>query len=95
MHFRENNMSQNWPTRDRDLHTARVIMEEYANERDSNSLGLFEIIVDQIEKRMDFRLSGWVILLAKHFNSVYGANQGDFVTRQVITRCITQGQTLH
>lgn len=88
-------MNQNWPTRDKDLQTARVIMEEYANEREAESLGLFEIVVNQIEKRMDYRLSGWVILLAKHFASLYGASQGDFVTRQVITRCITQGETLH
>lgn len=88
-------MKQNWPTRYRDLHAARVIMEEYANERESNSLGLFEIVVDQAEKRMNYRLSGWVVILAKHFASVYGASQGDFVTRQVISDCITQGQTVH
>ncbi|CEG58200.1 hypothetical protein [Legionella fallonii] len=88
-------MNQSWPTRDKDLQTARTIMEEYANERESDSLGLFEIEVDQAEKRMNFCLSGWVILLAKHFASVYGASQGDFVTRQVISCCITQGQTLH
>lgn len=88
-------MSQNWPTRDKDLRTARFIMEEYANERDSDALGLFEIEVDQIEKRMNFCLSGWVIILAKHFNKMYGITQGNFVTRQVITSCITQGQTLH
>jgi hypothetical protein len=88
-------MSQNWPTRDRDIQTARSIMEEYANERESDSLGLFEIVVDQIEKRMNFRLSGWVVLLAKHFSSVYGPSQGDYVTRQVISRCITQDNTIH
>ena len=88
-------MNQTWPTREKDLQTARVIMEEYANERDSTSLGLFEIVVDQMEKRMNFRLSGWVLILAKHFVSAYGANQGDFVTRQVISRCITQDATLH
>ena len=88
-------MNQNWPTRDKDLQTARVIMEEYANKRESDSLGLFEIVVDQIEKKMNFRLSGWVVILAKHFSSMYGISQGDFVTRQVISRCITQGQTLH
>ena len=88
-------MSQNWPTREKDLQTARVIMEEYANERDSDSLGLFEIVVDQMEKRMNFRLSGWVLILAKHFVSMYGASQGDFVTRQIISRCITQDATLH
>lgn len=88
-------MSQSWPTRDKDLHEARVIMEDYAQKRDSNSLGLFEIIVDQAEKKMNFRLSGWVVLLAKHFSSNYGANQGDFITRQIISRCITQGETIH
>lgn len=88
-------MSENWPTREEDLKVARVIMEEYANERESNSLGLFEIVVDQMEKKMNFRLSGWVLMLAKHYVSTYGASQGDFVTRQVISRCITQDATLH
>lgn len=88
-------MSQDWPTRDKDLQTARSIMEEYANERESDALGLFEVVVDQIEKRMNFRLSGWVVLLAKHFSSMYGSSQGDYITRQVVSSCITQGQTLH
>lgn len=88
-------MSDKWSTKDRDLQTARLIMEEYASDRESESLGLFEIVVDQVEKRMNFRLSGWVIALAKHFNSEYGSSQGDYITRQIISRCITQGETLH
>lgn len=88
-------MSQSWPTKERDLQAARVIMEEYATEKETDSLGLFEIVVDQIEKRMNFRLSAWVVALAKHFSSQYGSNQGDFITRQVISSCITQGQTVH
>lgn len=44
-------MSQNWPTRDKDLQAARVIMEEYASDRESDTLGLFEIVVDQAEKK--------------------------------------------
>lgn len=88
-------MNQDWPTREKDLLDARSIMEEYACERESESLGLFEISVDQIQKRMNFCLSGWVILLAKHFTSTYGVNHGDFITRQVISRCITQDSTLH
>jgi len=88
-------MSQNWPTKEKDLHTARAIMEEYASEKEHDSLGLFEIVVDKIAKRMNFQLSGWVVILAKHFASAYGASQGDFITRQVISQCITQGETLH
>lgn len=88
-------MSESWTTREKDLQDARLIMEEYASDRNTESLGLFEIVVDQIEKRMNFCLSGWVVNLAKHFTSIYGASQGDFITRQVISGCITQGQTLH
>jgi len=40
-------------------------------------------------------LSGWVVILAKHFVSTYGISQGDYITRQVISRCITQDATLH
>lgn len=88
-------MSHSWPTKEKDLQTARFIMEEYANERESNSLGLFEIVVDQNEKRMGFSLSGWVVILAKHFVSLYGPSKGDYITRQVISRCMTEGQTMH
>ena len=88
-------MNQNWPTREKDMQTARIIMEEYANERESESLGLFEIVVDQIEKRMNVRLSGWVVILARHFVSTYGTTKGDYITRQVISRCITQDATVH
>lgn len=88
-------MSQNWPTKENDLYVARVIMEEYANERNSDSLGLFEVVVDQMKKRMNFRLSGWVVMLSKHFASLYGETKGDFVTRQVISCCMTQGETIH
>lgn len=88
-------MDKNWPTKDKDMHIAELIMEQYAKENDNDTLGLFELVVNQHEKRMNFRLANWVLMLAKHFNSVYGITQGDYVTRQVVTRCITQGQTLH
>ncbi|KTD13390.1 hypothetical protein SAMN02746073_1746 [Legionella jamestowniensis DSM 19215] len=77
------------------MYTAQRIMEEYAKEQNTDSLGLFELVVNEEEKRMDFRLSSWVLLLAEHFKSLYGASQGDFVTRQVISRCITKDETLH
>ncbi|MCP0913017.1 MULTISPECIES: hypothetical protein [Legionella] len=88
-------MNKNWPTKNKDMHIAQLIMEEYAKEQETQTLGLFELVIDQGEKRMNFRLANWVLALAKQFNSMYGANQGDFVTRQVISYCITQGQTIH
>ncbi|WP_028387762.1 hypothetical protein [Legionella fairfieldensis] len=88
-------MNKNWPTKAKDMNIALRIMEEYANEQNTDSLGLFEIVVNQAEKRMDFRLSSWVMILAEHFKSLYGASKGDFITRQIISSCITNGETLH
>lgn len=88
-------MNKNWPTKDKDMYVAQRIMEEYASAQNSNSLGLFELVVNAEKKRMDYRLSSWVLALADYFKSVYGASKGDFVTRQVISRCITKDETLH
>lgn len=88
-------MYYNWPTKERDLQVARAIMQEYASEQSIDSLGLFEIVVDPAEKRMDFRLSRWVVALARHFMELYGSEQGHQVTRQVISACIRQNETIH
>ena len=88
-------MNKSWPTKDKDMHIAQLIMEEHAGMQNSESLGLFELVVNQDEKRMNFKLSNWVLILAQQFNSMYGAHQGDFVTRQVISHCMVQGQTMH
>lgn len=88
-------MRQNWPTKEKDMQVARVIMEEYALRQNNANLGLLEFVVNGAQKRMDYRLSPWVLLLARHFHSVYGATQGDFITRQVISHCVTEGETLH
>lgn len=88
-------MNKNWPTKEVDMQTAQQFMENFATKNKRDSLGLFELIVDTEEKRMNFRLSNWVLAMAEHFKSLYGAHQGDFVTRQIITRCLTNGETLH
>ena len=88
-------MNKNWPTKEKDMHIAQLIMEEYAGKQNTESLGLFELVVNQDEKRMNFRLANWVLVLAQQFASMYGAIQGDYVIRQVISRCMIQGQTLH
>lgn len=88
-------MNVSWPTKARDLQVAEQIIEQYARLHNTESLGLFELVVDREEKRMNFQLSHWVIALAEHFNSLYGAEKGDIVTRKVISSCLTNGQTIH
>ena len=88
-------MIKEGPTKEQDMYIAKLILENYAQQQNTQSLGLFELYVDEKEKSLSFRLSSWVIVLSQKFTSMYGADKGDFVTRQVISRCITQGQTLH
>ena len=77
------------------MHLAQLIMEEFASKEQSEALGLFELVVDKKEKRMNFQLSTWVVLLAKQFKELYGAEQGDVVTRRVISRCLTGAEIIH
>ncbi len=88
-------MNKEWPTKEKDMHIAQVIMQEFSKDNEEDSLGLFELVVNQSKKRMGFRLSTWVVTLARHFKQLYGAQQGDFVTRKVISQCIRNEHTVH
>ena len=88
-------MRKNWPTQEKDMQLAQGIIEKYAKAQECDGLGLFELVVNQKEKRMGFQISSWVVILAQQFKSLYGAEQGDLITRQVISRCLTQGETFH
>ena len=88
-------MNKNWPSKEKDMYIAKCIMEEFAQKHDQDKLGLFELVVNQTEKKMNFKMASWVVILAKHFCNIYGKQKGDFITRQVISQCITQDQTVH
>lgn len=88
-------MSNEWTTKIKDMDVANDIMEAYANENKVHALSLLELVVNTTKKRMDFQLANWVHTLALKFNAMYGASHGDYVTRQVLSFCLTQGQTLH
>ena len=88
-------MRKNWPTEHKDMRIAQIIMEKYAIGQNSAYLGLFELVLNQTEKRMKFRISKWVLALAEQYNLLYGHDQGEYVTRLVISRCMTQNEVLH
>lgn len=87
-------VNKKWPTKTKDLHIAQVILEEYADKNQTDTLGVFEIVFNAKAKRMDFQLAHWIQTLAHQFTSMYGDHQGDFVTRQVVSRYMTQGHTI-
>ena len=86
---------KNWKTKEEDLQIARSIMEAYAITQNNETLGLFELVVDITAKSMDFRLSDWVVALATKFQDMYGAEEGEQITRFVISSCMTEGQVFH
>lgn len=88
-------MKKEWLTKDKDLIIAKQIIEQYATEKNSDALGLFEIIVNKEKKKMSFQLSPWVVRIAERFSHLYGAEQGNFITSRIISDCITNGQTIH
>jgi hypothetical protein len=88
-------MTKEWPNKTKDMYIAEQIMEKYAHQQDSETLGLFEVVVDIKQKQLNFRLSKWVVAIAQHFSSLYGSEEGEFVTRKIVSSCLTNGQTLH
>lgn len=88
-------MNQDWPTKNQDILMAKQILETYAEKVKTESLGIFELVVDQKAKRMDYQLAQWVQYIASHFKLTYGQEKGDFITGQVISYWLTEGQTIH
>ena len=88
-------MSQEWSTEESDLHSAALIIDSHADNPEGQPLGLFEMVVSNKTEALDLRLSNWVLALSQHFSDLYGDEQGDFVTRKIVSRCLTSGETVH
>ena len=87
-------MTAPWPTEQQDLATAAEIIQRYMQRNDGRPLGLFEIELKKGEKP-NVRLSYWIMELAECFYRQYGRQQGDFVTKMVVSKCLKQGETVH
>ena len=88
-------MQTNWPTKEKDIEAAKNIIEEYVRVHDGDTFGIFEVTVREDKEVPDVRLAEWVVNLSDYFHEKYGADQGDFVTKMVISRCLTQGSIVH
>lgn len=94
-HWEVRELKKPWITKNKDMQIAKLIMEKYAAQQQLDALSLFELVVNQQAKRMDFQLSSWVNALLQQYHSMYGLNRGEQITRLVISACMHQGQTLH
>lgn len=82
------------PIRFRDLLIAEQVMSQFFSE-EKLGLNLFELVVDLKEKSMNFRLSPWVIALAEKYTTLYGEEEGEIITRRVISFFMRDRHTLH
>ena len=87
-------MSKPWPTQAKDMMIAEEVMTHFVD-APSQSLSLFELVVDVKQKSMDFQLAQWVKALAIQFKMMYGEETGSDVTCRVISACIRNRETLH
>lgn len=87
-------MKKTWLNQLQDMNAAEQIMGDYA-EHHTGVLNLFELVVDIKEKQMDFQLAPWVHALTHHFKSVYGDEEGEAITRKLISFYMRDHQTLH
>lgn len=88
-------MQPNWPTKEKDLEVAENIIEEYSRSHDIDLLGIFEVVVNQNKEAPDVHLAEWVVTLTSYFEDKYGFEQGNFVTKMVISRYIKGDNTVH
>lgn len=89
-------MQTEWPTKEKDLEVAKNIIEDYVRVHEGDgALGIFEVVVREDKEAPDVHLADWVVSLTDYFQDKYGAEQGDFVTKMVISSCLTQGNVVH
>ena len=86
---------KSWSTQAKDMGLAKLIIDQYVEATGAEAVGLFEIVMNPSEKRMNYQLAAWVIVLAQQFSTLYGAEKGDFVTREVISRCLSGNEQVH
>lgn len=85
---------QQWPTKETDLKAASAIIAKYLDLHETNSLGLFEVTPNGANEP-GVRLAEWVIEMVDYFKEQYGEEQGEWVSRLVVSKYLTMGHRIH
>lgn len=86
-------MKNDWDTQEQDLTLARNIIEQHSPDLDN--VGLLKFVVNTKARSLSLELADWVSVLTKEFIEKYGLIQGNEITRKVLTRILTAGETVH
>lgn len=83
-----------WLTKEKDLLTARKVIQNYWDDAVDNRLGLQEMVLVP-ESGARIHRADWVIELEETFVKQYGDVRGSAVSRKVLTALLTQGASIH
>ena len=87
-------MQHDWKTQAYDLQIAEEIIDKHLQRNNGSPLGMLDVVV-QDDQKISCEISDWVIELAEHYHDLYGLDQGMFVTKKIITRCMVGHHTIH
>lgn len=82
-----------WPTKKKDLKVAEMFAQSY--QKGSAHIGIFEVLTDIEQKKLEWGLSPWVKAMTQYFQNLYGIEQGEQVVRKILTLYFVQGHTIH
>lgn len=70
------------------------LISRYIEENGGEPIGLFEINLDG-DQVVNVCIADWVIEMSDYFDEKYGSEKGLEVTKIVVGKCLSRGQTLH
>jgi len=70
------------------------LINKHIELNEGEPIGLFEININK-NNAVDICISDWVIEISDYFDEKYGAEKGLAITKYMVGKCLTRGQTLH
>ena len=88
-------MQDNWITEQDDLSIATDIIEKHINLLDVDEHLPMPKIIARLDNALEYVTPDWMLEIAETFDDRYGLQQGDFVTRRVLTHFLLNGRVIH
>lgn len=88
-------MLLNWPTETTDWDMAQSVLDKYIDMNGGEPLGIIEVVISVDDHRVEYQVATWVKELTAIFCEKYGRQQGEIITKKIVSRCLTIGHTIH
>lgn len=86
-------MLPKWTTEASDWKIAQSVIEKHSVMNGGEPLGIVDVVVSDDE--IGYEVSNWIKELTDIFCQKYGRQQGEVITKLIVSRCMTRGHTIH